>query len=127
MNEKITNVARRLRKNQTKAEEILWNRLRNRRFLNQKFLRQHPIRFQIENSERFFVADFFCAKNKLVIEIDGGIHFRQKNHDQFRDLIIHELGFQIIRVTNKMIEENTDFFLSEIVTPLLFGREGAGG
>jgi very-short-patch-repair endonuclease len=63
----------------------------------------------------------------LIIEIDGGIHFKQKDYDQYRDLIIHALGFKVIRVTNKMINEEMEYFLNEILTPLLFAREGAGG
>jgi len=127
MNEKTILVARGLRKNQTESEGILWKRLRNRNFLNYKFLRQHPISFQIEDSKRFFIADFFCAQKKLIIEIDGDIHIKQKNHDQYRDMIIHELGFKVIRVTNKVIKEDLNRFLNEILTPLLFAREGAGG
>ena len=95
--------------------------------MNYKFLRQHPISFQIEDSKRFFIADFFCAQKKLIIEIDGDIHIKQKNHDQYRDMIIHELGFKVIRVTNKVIKEDLNRFLNEILTPLLFAREGAGG
>jgi len=124
MKGEIISIARGLRKNQTKAEEILWKRLRNRRFLNLKFLRQHPICFKIENSKRYFIADFFCQEKKLIVEIDGGIHFRQQSYDQFRDLIIHKLGFQVIRVPNKAIEEDVDRFLTHILTPLLLRREG---
>jgi len=87
MKKEIAAIARELRKNQTETEKILWNRLRNRKFLNQKFLRQHPLSFQIEDSKRFFIADFFCNESKLIIEIDGDIHLKQKNYDQYRDLI----------------------------------------
>ena len=91
--------------------------------MNYKFLRQHPISFQIEDSKRFIIADFFCAEKKLIIEIDGDIHIKQKNYDQYRDMIIHKLGFQVIRVTNKVIKEDLDRFLNEILTPLLFARD----
>jgi very-short-patch-repair endonuclease len=124
MKEEIKLIARRLRKNQTEAEEILWKRLRNRRFLNLKFLRQHPINFQIEDSKRFFIADFFCDEKKLIIEIDGDIHLKQKKYDQYRDMIIHALGLQVIRVTNEAITEDIDNFLTKVLTPLLFAREG---
>jgi very-short-patch-repair endonuclease len=127
MRREIVLIARELRKNQTKAESILWNRLKNRKFLNIKFLRQHPIRFQIEGSERFFIADFFCNDKKLVIEIDGEIHKKQKLYDQYRDLILDALGIMVVRVNNKMIKEDIENFLSEVLTPLLFPREGAGG
>jgi very-short-patch-repair endonuclease len=127
MKEEIKLIARGLRKNQTETEEILWERLRNRKFFNKKFLRQHPLIFQIEDTERFFVADFFCNENKIVIEVDGGIHSKQHKYDKYRDLIIKKLGLQVVRVTNKTIREGLDCFLIEILTPLLFPREGGGG
>ncbi len=58
--------ARRLRKRQTKSEKLLWLALRNRQLGGLKFLRQHPIGHSI--------VDFYCHENRLVIEIDGGIH-----------------------------------------------------
>jgi very-short-patch-repair endonuclease len=127
MKKEITAIARGLRKSQTETEKILWDKLRNRKFLDKKFLRQHPIRFHIEDSERFFIADFFCYDHKLVIEVDGDIHSKQKNYDQYRDLIIQKLGFRVVRVTNSMIKEDIDYFLTEVLTPLLFAREGVGG
>jgi very-short-patch-repair endonuclease len=127
MKKDIVLIARKLRKNQTETESILWNRLKNRKFLNIKFLRQHPISFQIEDSRRFFIADFYCYEKKLVIELDGEIHKKQKELDQFRDLILDALGIKVIRVNNIMIMDNIEYFLSEVLTPLLFPREGAGG
>jgi type I restriction-modification system DNA methylase subunit len=59
--------ARELRKNQTEAEELLWQVLRNRQLNNLKFRRQHPLKVG-------FVLDFYCAEAKLGIEIDGGYH-----------------------------------------------------
>jgi very-short-patch-repair endonuclease len=119
-----TTIARDLRKNLTETEEILWERLRNRRFLNCKFLRQHPISFYIDEKESFFIADFFCDKKKLIIEIDGDIHLKQKMYDQYRDMILNALGIQVIRVSAWTIKEDIESFLSEILTPLLFPREG---
>jgi very-short-patch-repair endonuclease len=127
MNKEIIGIAREMRKNQTETEKILWDRLRNRRFLNKKFLRQHPICFQIENSTRYFIADFFCSESNLIIEIDGDIHLKQKSYDHYRDLIADALGIKTLRVTNRIIKEDLDRFLDEVLTPLLFLREGAGG
>ena len=59
----------------------------------------------------------------MIIEVDGDIHFRQKKYDQYRDFIIHELGFQVIRVTNKMINEDIEFFFAKILTPILNNKE----
>jgi very-short-patch-repair endonuclease len=119
MKEVIKSTARKLRKDQTEAEKILWNKLRNRDFLGFKFIRQHPIVFEIEGEKRFFIADFFCHQKNLVIEIDGGIHRQQKEYDQFRDLIIKNLGLRVIRVTNGSIEEDSESFLESVLAPIL--------
>lgn len=69
---------RELRKNQTSSEEILWKVIRNRSFLRKKFYRQYPLFFDYLGKETFYIADFYCHEEKLVIEIDGKIHEKQK-------------------------------------------------
>jgi len=119
MRDEIKLAARDLRKNQTEAEDILWRRLRNRGLLGKKFLRQHPIVFRIEGKERFFIADFYCREKRLVVEIDGKYHLRQKEYDQYRDLIVQGIGLQVIRVKNETIQAELDKFLLEILAPIL--------
>ena len=119
MRDEIKLAARDLRKNQTEAEDVLWRRLRNRKFLGKKFLRQHPIVFKIEGKERFFIADFYCREKRLVVEIDGKIHLKQKEYDQYRDLIVQNLGLKVIRVKNEIIQAELDKFLLEILAPIL--------
>jgi very-short-patch-repair endonuclease len=87
--------------------------------MNEKFLRQHPIFFQDEGSRRFFVADFYCAEKKLVIELDGGIHSQQRVYDQYRESIIQALGIDVLRVPNRMVEEDADRFLNKVLAPFL--------
>ena len=93
--------------------------MRNRGFLGKKFLRQHPILFQIDGEKRFLIADFFCREKRLVVEIDGKIHLKQKEYDRFRDLIIQGLGLRVIRVTNEIVENNPDKFLNDVLKPAL--------
>ena len=102
----ITNIARELRKNQTPAEKKLWKELRNRKFNGYKFLRQHPIiydRNTIPNG--FMVVDFFCAKKKLIIEVDGKIHESQNLKDQYRDLTALSKGYHILRIKNEELKD----------------------
>ena len=100
--------ARNLRKNMTKEEKRLWKELRAKRFHGLKFLRQHPIIYQLyRNKPDYFIADFYCAKKKLVIEVDGKIHEFQKGYDQHRDEILNSLGLTVLRIKN---EEFTDIF-----------------
>jgi len=108
LNKKIVNISRELRRNQTEEENKLWQQLRNRKFKNLKFLRQHPIVYDLkENKPQFFIADFYCDEKKLVIEVDGKIHDSQKEYDESRDFILKELGLTTLRIKN---EECVDIY-----------------
>ena len=87
-----------LRKNLTQAESLLWKRLRNNQ-LGVRFKSQHPI--------DIFIADFYCHKLKLVIEIDGGMHLAQKEHDDGRTSEMEYMGIKVIRFTNEEVENRT--------------------
>ncbi len=101
----ILKIVKKLRKNQTPAEKVLWEELRNRKFRGKKFLRQHPVIYETNNKELFFfVPDFYCAKHKLVIELDGDIHNYQKERDKNRDLILKDKGLKIIRIKNEELQ-----------------------
>ena len=99
--------ARQLRQKMTAVEKVLWLHLRNYRFKKWKFRRQHPIVYKIVDRRKFFyVADFYCPAEKLVVELDGKHHqfSEQKMYDQARDRIMNEMGIRILRV------QNDDFF-----------------
>jgi len=98
--------ARTLRKEQTKAEKIIWESIRNRKFHNLKFRRQHVI--------EGFVLDFYCSELKLGIEVDGGIHKKRKDYDELRQEVIESEGVLIIRITNKEIMGNKRAVLNKI-------------
>ena len=96
--------ARELRQNMTGAERLLWLNLRNRRFHNLKFLRQHPVIYQVaENRPLYFITDFYCAEKKLVIEVDGQIHEFQKEEDLHREEILKSLDLNILRIKNEEV------------------------
>ena len=101
--EKIKEIARNLRRNQTPAEKEVWKLVRNRRLNGHKFLRQHPIEFSYHGKQRFFIADFYCAEKRLVIELDGGIHEQQKEYDTIRDEILSNLGLRVLRIKNEEV------------------------
>lgn len=90
MRQKIKNLARDLRRNETKYEKIFWDVVRNRKLYGIKFLRQYPIKFKYYDETRFFIADFYCAEKSLVVEIDGKIHEKQKDYDELRTYIINQ-------------------------------------
>ena len=102
--------ARSLRKNQTEAEAKLWYWLRNRKINGKKFLRQHPIIYKTDDAKTYsYIADFYCAEKKLIIEIDGGIHrtSAQAAYDKGRDALLADLGYKVIRVENEALEKLT--------------------
>jgi len=104
--EEIKNIVRNLRKNQTEAEVILWNELRNRKFDGIKFLRQHAIIYEnINNDFFFYVPDFYCAKYKLAVELDGVIHAFNREKDYNRELILMSKGIKVIRFKNEEIKD----------------------
>jgi len=104
----LLELARELRQRQTSAENLLWQLLRDRRFLGFKFRRQHQI--------GDYVADFYCREAKLVIECDGDIHRlnEQWHHDQKRDAYMIGQGIRVVRITNERILNDTFKALEEI-------------
>jgi type I restriction enzyme, R subunit len=89
--------SRTLRRDQTPAERVLWEALRDRRLERLKFRRQVSI--------DIFVVDFYCRDLKLVVELDGEIHSEpaQVAHDQNRDTYLQSLGCTIQRFPNESI------------------------
>ncbi len=100
--------ARQMRHDPTRAEDLLWQRLR-RKQLGVHFRRQHSI-------DRFIV-DFYCAEASLVIEIDGPIH-DQPNADAERQAALEALGLCVLRVSSAETEHAPDAVLARIVAHL---------
>ncbi len=100
--------AKMLRKNMTRAEEILWEQLKGKKMLGLRFRPQHPI--------DIFIADFYCHPLKLVIEVDGGIHKskEQQNYDIGRAGELENWEIKVIRFTNEEIENNITQVIKEI-------------
>ena len=97
--------ARLLRRRQTEAEKQLWEVLRDRRFLGKKILRQHPIQITIDRRKRFFIADFYCAEKKTVLELDGAYHKDRKDYDELRSALINARGFKVVRIKNEELKD----------------------
>ena len=98
--------AKELRREQTPAEALLWKHLRAHRFAGYKFRRQHPI-------DRF-IADFYCAEKKLIIEVDGDIHDLTVEHDAIRSQELQQRGYCIVRFTNEQITTQLQQVLRKI-------------
>lgn len=99
---------KKLRNNSTPAEAFLWRYLKSKKLCGRRFNRQHSI--------KNYIVDFYCAAEKLVIELDGAVHQSPKaqKYDKKRTEILNELGYTVIRFENKMVFENLESVLSEI-------------
>jgi very-short-patch-repair endonuclease len=94
--------ARELRQKMTEEELVLWEKLRNRKFFNLKFQRQYPVIYEYVNNEpRYFIADFYCAEKKVILEIDGKIHDFRKQRDNKRDEILRSMNYHLLRIKNE--------------------------
>ncbi len=91
-------LAKILRRNMTRFEKKLWY----------DFLSKHPIRFQRQKAIGNYIADFYCARAELVIELDGGGHFTPKavEHDNTRTAELEKLGIYVVRIVNEDVIRN---------------------
>ena len=99
--------AKKLRKKMTYAEEVMWMHLK-KGINGYKFRRQHPI--------GTYIADFFCHKAKLIIEIDGSIHNSDENkkNDFIKERDLKKLGYTIVRFTNDQVSKQIETVLNKI-------------
>jgi 5-methyltetrahydrofolate--homocysteine methyltransferase len=109
----MRNRSRTLRNEPTDAETKLWDALRYDRCAGLRFLRHHVI--------GVYVVDFYCAKAKLVIEVDGSIHDipEVRQQDQFRQKLLEERGLRVLRLTNEEVMARTPEQLRQTITQFL--------
>ena len=98
-NKKLVTLARTLRNSMTKEERKLWY----------EFLSKHTVRFYRQKIFGNYIADFYSAQAKLVIELDGSQHFEDENmkQDNIRTEFLEELGLKVVRIPNNQI--NNEF------------------
>ncbi|MBP3300673.1 MAG: DUF559 domain-containing protein [Clostridia bacterium] len=105
-NHALIPVAKMLRKNLTKEERRLWY----------DFLKDYPIRFTKQKVLGKYVADFYCAKAKLVVELDGSQHRRDRGlrEDAERTEFLQQYGLIVVRFRNFRIRNNFKGVCEEI-------------
>ncbi len=122
-----TDRARTGRKNAPIPERIVWGMLRSGQLDGLKFRRQHPI--------GSYMADFYCAQLKLVIELDGMSHVGRADRDERRQKYIEAQGLTVLRITNddllrhpRVIEDEVHRIMDRTPSPWKGegGPEGAG-
>ena len=90
--------AKALRKNMTPWERKLWY----------EYLRDYPVRFQRQKAIGNYIVDFYCAKARLVIELDGGGHYttEQAKKDNLRTKELEAMNLKVLRICNLDIDQN---------------------
>ncbi|MBO0932719.1 endonuclease domain-containing protein [Fibrella aquatilis] len=104
----VEDVRRLLRKNQTRHEALLWDRLRSSQLKGRKFRRQHSV--------GMYILDFYCPAERLAVEIDGDSHTTEeaRQHDVERDATMTQLCIHTLRITNYEVETDIEAVLTKI-------------
>lgn len=98
--------AKELRRDMTPQERHLWY----------DFLKDYPVRFQRQKTIDFFIADFYCASAKLIVELDGSQHFSAQGlaYDEERSAVLGKYGLTVLRFTNTEIDKQFDTVCKKI-------------
>jgi len=107
-NKRLKPLSKSLRSDMTDAEKLLWSKIRRKQLKGFQFYRQKII--------DDYIADFYCPKSKLVIEVDGGRHYSAegKERDCIRDAHMASAGINVVRFSDRDVLMNFDAVLEEI-------------
>ena len=105
-NPKLKQLARKLRKDSTLSEVLLWQHLKNKQMMGYDFHRQKPI--------EEYIVDFYCSKLRLIIEIDGESHNDKLQQDEERQKELESLGFHFLRFLDSDVKQNLEGVLLSI-------------
>jgi very-short-patch-repair endonuclease len=99
-NKKLKHVSQKLRGSMTDAELLLWSKLKGGQLKDLQFYRQKII--------GNYIVDFYCAKARLVIEVDGGQHYTEAGRaaDAERDRFLQSLGLRVLRYSDTDVLTN---------------------
>ena len=109
-NSKIVPFAKELKKNMTKEERHLWY----------DFLKEYPVKFTRQKVLGKYIADFYCAKANVVIELDGSQHYEYDGlfNDKKRTEYLNQFGIKVIRIPNNEVNRNFEgvcLFIDNVV------------
>ena len=105
-NPRMKQIARKLRKDMTLAEILLWKELKGKKVLGYDFHRQKPI--------DEYVVDFYCPRLKLILEIDGDSHDGKEESDKIRQEKLESLGLTVLRFWDLDVKANVDGIVGQL-------------
>ena len=107
-NNKLKLFSRSLRSNMTDAEKLVWSKIKRKQLKGFLFYRQKII--------GNYIADFYCPKLKLVIEVDGGQHYSAegRENDRLRENYLTGVGITVIRFSDRNVLTNLEYVMEEI-------------
>ncbi|MGN0542599.1 MAG: endonuclease domain-containing protein [Acutalibacteraceae bacterium] len=113
-NNKLTENSQKLRKNMTKEERHLWY----------DFLKELPVNFNRQKVIGNYIVDFYCAKAKIVIELDGSQHYYDegKEKDLKRDRFLSSLGLTVLRYSNDDVNNSFESVCQDIFNNLVMKK-----
>ena len=117
-NPELTKFSQTLRKNMTKEERHLWY----------DFLKSQPVMFKRQKIIGNYIVDFYCAKEKLVIELDGSQHYEEKGKDKDlkRDNYLNGLGLTVLRYSNYDVNTNFEGVCADILKHIYTSSTASG-
>jgi very-short-patch-repair endonuclease len=107
-NKNLKPLSRNLRRSMTEAEKLLWSRIRGKQLKGVQFYRQKVI--------GNYIADFYCANSKIVIEVDGGQHYslEGREKDRVRDDYLADAGIKVLRFSDREVLKDIEAILEKI-------------
>ena len=117
-------LARQMRSAPTPSEDVFWQVVRNRKLCGTKFRRQQII--------GPFIVDFFAPSHRLVVEIDGGIHFGQEERDAERERFLDDCGLRVLRFSADSVDRDLASVVARVtealrsISPLRLTERGRG-
>ncbi|MBQ9519836.1 MAG: endonuclease domain-containing protein [Firmicutes bacterium] len=113
---KLKENAKTLRRTLTKQERRLWY----------DFLQKYPVKIYKQRPIKGYIADFYCSKAKLVIELDGSQHYTDKamEYDKKRTIVFESLGLKVIRYTNLQVDDHFEEVCTDIDSEINARRGG---
>lgn len=105
--------ADKLRKRMTPAERVLWREIKRRQRKGSRF------EFEAQKVVCGYIPDFVCESVKLIVEVDGKVHNKQRRKDAFRTKNLNKSGYAVVRFTNEFVIHSPEVVMDRVTRECL--------